>query len=141
MEAMGEHVGWYDFTDVSTGFFDGAKHRLGGLANGRIEYKVFDAEKDPLEQGFEAESYDLIIASNVTHATRRIENTLYRVRALLRPGGGFMLLEITNHKVFYNIIFGVFEGWRAGYDEGRKSPHCRRPPNDQSTSQRGVHQR
>ncbi|KAK4461021.1 polyketide synthase [Cladorrhinum samala] len=120
LEAMGEYVGRYDFTDVSTGFFEGAKHRLGSLANGRVEYKVFDAERDPIEQGFEPESYDLVIASNVIHATRRIDDTLRRVRALLRPGGRFMLLEITNHKVFYNIIFGVFEGWWAGYDEGRK---------------------
>ncbi|KAK4169040.1 polyketide synthase [Cladorrhinum sp. PSN259] len=120
LEAIGEYVGQYDFTDLSTGFFEAAKQRLGGLASGKVEYKVLDAEKDPLEQGFKAESYDLVIASNVIHATRRIDDTLRRVRSLLRPGGRFFLLEITEYQVFYNIIFGTFEGWWAGYDEGRK---------------------
>lgn len=112
-------VGRYDFTDLSSGFFESARARLGELAKS-VDFKPLNIENDPQEQGFEGGDYDLIIASNVLHATKRIDDTLSNVRSLLRPGGRLMLLEVTSYQVFYNIIFGVFEGWWAGYDEGRR---------------------
>ncbi|KAL4962931.1 type I polyketide synthase [Aspergillus stella-maris] len=112
----------YDFTDLSPGFFEPCKERLGDLAD-VVEFKVFDASRDTQEQGFEEGSYDLIVASNVIHATPRIDETLRNIRPLLKPGGKFMLMEITQYSVFANMIFGLFEGWWSGYDEGRtRSP-------------------
>nr|UWV21338.1 polyketide synthase 5 [Chaetomium globosum] len=117
--ALKGRVGRYDFTDVSPAFFENAKKRLGPLAES-VEFKVLNVEKDARQQGFEEASYDLIIASNVLHATQRIDETLENVRTLLKPGGRLMLMEITGYRPFYNIIFGVFEGWWAGYGEGRR---------------------
>lgn len=54
----------YSYTDVSAGFFVSAKERFKDFPN--IQYAVLDISKDPVEQGFEAESYDLILASNVS---------------------------------------------------------------------------
>lgn len=54
----------YTFTDISSGFFVAAQERFKEYDS--IEYKVLDISKDPLEQGFEAGAYDLIIASNVS---------------------------------------------------------------------------
>ena len=53
----------YTFTDISSGFFAQAKERFKDYEG--IEYKALDISKDPLEQGFTAGEYDLIIASNV----------------------------------------------------------------------------
>ena len=53
----------YTFTDVSSGFFVQAQERFKEYEG--IEYKVLDVSKDPLEQGFSAGDYDLVIASNV----------------------------------------------------------------------------
>lgn len=53
----------YCYTDISAGFFITAKERFKDFEN--IKYAVLDISKDPVEQGFEAESYDLILASNV----------------------------------------------------------------------------
>ncbi|KAL2843399.1 hypothetical protein BJX68DRAFT_278030 [Aspergillus pseudodeflectus] len=112
----------YDFTDLSTGFFEPAKARLGDLAD-VVEFRVLDAGRDAQEQGFEEASYDLIVACNVIHATPRIDETLRHIRPLLKPGGKFLLLEVTRYSVICNIVFGLFEGWWSGYDEGRtKSP-------------------
>jgi len=60
----------YSFTDISAGFFVAAKERFKDHQN--IEFSVLDISKDPLEQGFEEGSYDLILASNVS--------ILYKVR-------------------------------------------------------------
>lgn len=109
----------YTFTDLSPGFFESAKRKLGDLAE-TVEFKTLDAERDPKEQGFEEGSYDLIIASNVIHACSSINGVLSNMRPLLKPGGRLMLMELTRDTPHYNLLFGVFEGWWAGYNEGRR---------------------
>lgn len=54
----------YVFTDISSGFMAAATERFGHEQC--MEYKVLDITLDPLEQGFDAHSFDLIIASNVS---------------------------------------------------------------------------
>lgn len=53
----------YAVTDISPGFLQSAKSTLADEAN--IEYHTLDISQDPVSQGFESESFDLIIASNV----------------------------------------------------------------------------
>lgn len=54
----------YTYTDVSAGFFPAAKQRFKEYP--AVHYSVLDISKDPLDQGFQPESYDLIIACNVS---------------------------------------------------------------------------
>ena len=53
----------YTFTDISSGFFVQAKERFKDYDG--IEYQALDISKNPLEQGFNAGEYDIIVASNV----------------------------------------------------------------------------
>ena len=53
----------YTYSDISSGFFVQAKERFRDYEG--IEYKNLDVSKNPLEQGFAAGQYDLVIASNV----------------------------------------------------------------------------
>jgi acyl transferase domain-containing protein len=53
----------YTFTDISAGFLTAAKERFAW--RDAMEYAVLDITKDPAEQGFKLQSYDLILASNV----------------------------------------------------------------------------
>jgi len=54
----------YVFTDISTGFFEGAMELFSEHAD-RMVYQTLDIEKDPILQGFEAETFDVVIASGV----------------------------------------------------------------------------
>jgi hypothetical protein len=54
----------YIFTDLSPGFLLPAEKNF--AVHQSMEYKVLDISKDPKEQGFELNSFDLIIASNVS---------------------------------------------------------------------------
>lgn len=54
----------YTYTDISAGFFVAAKERFKNYPG--IEYAVLDISQDPVEQGFEPESFDLVIACNVS---------------------------------------------------------------------------
>ncbi|CZR60866.1 related to polyketide synthase [Phialocephala subalpina] len=109
----------YDFTDISSGFFEKAKPKFEKYA-GYMEYKTLDIENDPAKQGFEIGTYDLVIASNVLHATSRIDATLSNVRKLLKPGGRLILVELTKLRPYLNITFGTLSGWWAGVEDGRK---------------------
>lgn len=107
----------YSYTDISAGFFVPAKERFKDYQN--IKYAVLDISKDPIEQGFEAESYDLILASNVFHATPSINSTLCNVRKLLHPRGRLFLQELTPTWRNINYIMGILPGWWLGAEDGR----------------------
>ena len=56
--------GQYVFTDISSGFMAAAMEKFSNEQC--MEYKVLDITLDPVEQGFDPHSFDLIIASNVS---------------------------------------------------------------------------
>ena len=90
-------------------------------------FKTFDAEKDPLAQGFAEGSYDLVVAFFVIHATSDLERALRHIRKMLRPGG-FLVVgegqEGMNGVASSGFIFGTLPGWWLGTDKGRVlSPH------------------
>ncbi|CAI7590788.1 unnamed protein product [Penicillium glandicola] len=107
----------YVFTDISSGFMAAATERFGHEQG--MEYKVLDITLDPLEQGFDAHSFDLIIASNVLHATPNLHTALSHVHRLLKPNGRFLLHEISPEILIANFTMGVFPGWWLGEDDGR----------------------
>ena len=110
----------YDFTDVSSGFLLSAEEKLADFSR-IVNYSVLDIERPPHEQGFEEGTYDIVVACNVIHATRNVSDSIRHARALLRPGGTFILMEITKDQLYYNLIFGAFPGWWIGAEDGRKS--------------------
>ncbi|KAF4244021.1 hypothetical protein CNMCM8980_010357 [Aspergillus fumigatiaffinis] len=107
----------YTYTDVSSGFFVNAKERFHGRP--RIRYDVLDISQDPIKQGFPAGHYDLIIASNVLHATPYLTETLKHTKTLLKPDGRLLLQELCPVSKWTNFIFGLFSGWWLGKDDGR----------------------
>ncbi|KAI4248190.1 MAG: hypothetical protein LQ352_005995, partial [Teloschistes flavicans] len=110
----------FDFTDISSGFFEKAKE-LFDFAAERMAFRVLDIETDPVTQGFETARYDLIVASNVLHATKDLQVTLSHTRKLLKPGGKLVLYEMTNPDVLRpGFIFGIFPGWWLGEESNRK---------------------
>ena len=110
----------YMYTDISAGFFAEAEARFGD-GGGCIEYRPLDIEKDPIAQGFDAHGYDLLIASNVLHATRYLEETLAHCRDLLAPSGQLIALENLRGLGWMDLTFGQLDGWWRFADSFR--PH------------------
>ena len=110
----------YVYTDISAGFFAEAEARFGD-GGGCIEYRPLDIEKDPIDQGFDSHGYDLLIASNVLHATRYLEETLGHCRDLLAPSGQLIALENLSGLGWMDLTFGQLDGWWRFADDYR--PH------------------
>lgn len=107
----------YTYTDISSGFFVDAKERFHDRS--RIRYDVLDISKDPIKQGFHAGHYDLIIASNILHATPYLTETLKHTKTLLKSDGRLLLQELCPISNWTNFVFGLFPGWWLGKDDGR----------------------
>jgi SAM-dependent methyltransferase len=107
----------YHYTDISAGFFPTAKEKFKQYTG--IEYTVLDISKDVVEQGFEPETYDIVIASNVLHATPSLHSTLTNVRHLLAPGGRLFLQELSPNLRWTNYIMGILPGWWLGEADHR----------------------
>ncbi|KAJ5752227.1 hypothetical protein N7520_009144 [Penicillium odoratum] len=116
-DADSDGRGTYVFTDISTAFFTRAKSKLGKLGS-FLEYKKLDIEVSPEEQGFEPESFDLVVASNVLHATQIMDQTLVHIRKLLKPTGKIAIVEVTNPSLRFGF-WGCLPGWWRGYKDDR----------------------
>lgn len=99
----------YIFTDVSNMFFNRAEQKFRDYPF--VEYKTLDIEKDPEEQGFESHSFDMIVISDVLHATSDLRRSLAHVQKLLASEGLLVLLELVRAERFADMVFGLTEGW------------------------------
>ncbi|KAI3394645.1 hypothetical protein diail_2455 [Diaporthe ilicicola] len=111
----------YTFTDISPGFFPAMQSDPSSQANHML-FKVLDIAKDVSAQGFEKNSYDLVVASMVLHATPSLATTLSNIRSLLRPGGYLVVQEVQpvgRVPASVGTVFGAFPGWWEGAGEGR----------------------
>ncbi|WXC66012.1 hypothetical protein SNK03_011796 [Fusarium graminearum] len=109
----------YTYTDISSGFFEEARNTFTHWEP-YMDFKTLDVEGDPLKQGFQPETYDVIVASNVLHATKQMDVTMEHVRQLLRPGGSLILVENSPKGAVIGLIFGTLSGWWAHEDEFRE---------------------
>jgi NADPH:quinone reductase-like Zn-dependent oxidoreductase/SAM-dependent methyltransferase/NAD(P)-dependent dehydrogenase (short-subunit alcohol dehydrogenase family)/aryl carrier-like protein len=99
----------YVFTDLSNHFFNKAQEKLRDYPF--VRYQKLDIEKDPREQEFAEHSFDLVIASQVLHATTDLRQSLGHVRQLLASEGLLVLLEAVQSARWFDLVFGLTEGW------------------------------
>ncbi|KAL8750373.1 MAG: hypothetical protein Q9184_006446, partial [Pyrenodesmia sp. 2 TL-2023] len=122
LRELDDAFGSYCYTDISTGFFNVAQETF-RTHEAKMTFKALDIEKDIGEQGFDEQTYDLLIANLVVHATKKLEDTMRNLRRLLKPGGYLLLLEITdNEPLRFGFIFGGLPGWWLGHEERPLSP-------------------
>ncbi|KAL1841095.1 hypothetical protein VTJ49DRAFT_7426 [Mycothermus thermophilus] len=133
-----EAVGLYEFTDVSSGFFEKARERFEGWGD-VMRFRKLDVENDVVEQGFEEGGYDVVVACQVLHATRNMERTMRNVRRLLRPGGKLFIMDTTRDQMDVQFVFGFLPGWWLSEEEERKfSPSLTVPMWDRALNRTGF---
>jgi NADP-dependent 3-hydroxy acid dehydrogenase YdfG/SAM-dependent methyltransferase len=108
----------YIYSDVSLRFT-----RFGNSEFGSkypfTEFRTLDVERDAEEQGYAAGSIDVVLGSNVLHATRNLGKTLGNIKHLLKTNGWLVINEVTQAKEFLTLTFGLLEGWWVYEDDIR----------------------
>lgn len=91
------------------------------------QYKPLDIESEPVAQGFDSHTYDLVIAANVLHATRDLGETLAHCRELLAPSGQLIALEALRQRSWQDLTFGLLDGWWR-FDDAYRPNHALATP-------------
>ncbi len=111
----------YLFTDISNGFIHTAEQQFAD--NPKVQFALFDLEQDPATQELPMRRFDIIVAANVIHATRDIAQSLNHIQKLLLPGGLLMLVESTLKQDWWDIVFGLTDGWWRFEDTDLRPDH------------------
>ncbi|KAJ3578713.1 hypothetical protein NPX13_g1851 [Xylaria arbuscula] len=97
----------YTVTDIGTSFVSKAKARWGSIEG--MNFVVLDIEEE-MPEGFRGK-YDIVVGTNVVHATTDRTATCRRLRDALGPGGVLVLSELTRPINWYGMCFGLLDGW------------------------------
>ncbi|HJR00339.1 MAG TPA: type I polyketide synthase [Methylomirabilota bacterium] len=111
----------YVFTDVSPAFTARAAETFTAPF---LTFRTLDIERQPDQQGFAGERFDIVLAANVLHATRDLRQSLAHVGHLLEGHGLLILLEGTARQRWVDLTFGLTEGWWRFTDVDLRPTHA-----------------
>ena len=75
-----------------------------GVMNNDVTFKTLSIEKELTSQGFEGETFDMIVVSNPLRA-QDDEKTLTNMKNLLKPGGRLCLLNVARPATGLSMVF------------------------------------
>jgi acyl transferase domain-containing protein/SAM-dependent methyltransferase/aryl carrier-like protein len=105
----------YTFTDLSGSLVAAARKTFAGRTN--MKFQVIDIEKEPVESL--RNKFHVIISTNCIHATRNLELSTRHIRQMLCPGGFLSLVEFTRNMYWFDLVFGLLDGWWF-FEDGRE---------------------
>lgn len=106
-------LGHYDITDGSAGYLKEAEKLLDQWKH-LLSFKELNIHRDPVQQGFASESYDIVVAANASQDLLNTKDSFANIRKLLKPHGKLMILATNQPKPFTGLIFGMLLGWWQG---------------------------
>ncbi|KJH66470.1 SDR family NAD(P)-dependent oxidoreductase [Chromobacterium violaceum] len=121
LEPLADGIGEYCYTDLSRAFL---RHGESRFAANRPYFRTraLDIGQPAETERQEDSGYDIVIATNVLHATANMRRTLSRAKSLLRGGGLLVVNELIRKTAAATATFGLLEGWWLYDDAGLRIP-------------------
>lgn len=113
-EDYSKYIEEYCFTDISQTFLDTASPQFDKYTF--MKYKKLNIEENIEAQGYDSFSYDLVLATNVLHATKNIKKTIRNSKCLLKKNGQIIINELSENSILTHLTFGLLEGWWLSED-------------------------
>ncbi|KAI0156338.1 hypothetical protein BJ166DRAFT_594225 [Pestalotiopsis sp. NC0098] len=104
----------YTFTDISSSLVQTAKRKFAHYDC--MKYATLDIERPPPAEYLG--QYDIVLATNCIHATSDLRGSMRGIHALLKPEGFVALVEFTQRMPWFDMVFGLLEGWWL-FQDGR----------------------
>ncbi|CAM5260603.1 3-ketoacyl-CoA thiolase [Streptomyces alboniger] len=111
----------YWYTDLSPAFLDQAERRF-GPGRDYLRYGRWDVTQEGAGERLTGGGCDVVVATNVLHATPDIRLVLRNLAAALRPGGVLVVNEVTRKSAVLTLTFGLLDGWWLYDDEDVRLP-------------------
>jgi acyl transferase domain-containing protein/acyl carrier protein/2-polyprenyl-3-methyl-5-hydroxy-6-metoxy-1,4-benzoquinol methylase len=107
----------YYFTDLSKGFILNAEKEARQRGFSFMKFGVFDISKNSQQQGYQKQSFDIILGLDVVHATKNVAKTVQNLNDLLVSNGLLFLIETVKSQCWTDLVWGLAEGWWY-FDDG-----------------------
>ena len=105
----------YTFTDISGALVNAAKKKFSGVKE--MKFMTLDCDRAPdLDLH---NKYHVIIATNCIHATTNATASAANLAPMLRSDGVFCLVEFTKGLYWFDLVYGLLDGWWL-FSDGRK---------------------
>lgn len=104
----------YTFTDISSALVSQVKKTMSAYPCMRYATVNCEVPPEPEHLG----RYDCIISTNCVHATGHAVSSLSNLRRMLRPNGVMALVEFTNGMYWFDLVYGLLDGWWL-FSDGR----------------------
>ncbi|HEY0603975.1 MAG TPA: SDR family oxidoreductase [Herpetosiphonaceae bacterium] len=101
----------YHVTDIGRSFVLQAQKHAAEAGYDFMRFDTLNIAQDPIMQGFEPHTFDIILAAEVIHATPDIVATLGNLQQLLVPNGALCIIEATRIERWANLVWGLLDGW------------------------------
>lgn len=105
----------YTFTDISSSLVSAAKRKF--QKYDCMKYSTVNIEVEP--PAHYHGQFDVVLSTNCIHATKNLPASLKNINKLLRPQGFVALVEFTSRMFWFDLVFGLLEGWWR-FDDGRE---------------------
>ena len=105
----------YTFTDLSSSMVGAARRKF--ARHEFMQYATLDIEESPPPHHIG--QYDIVISTNCIHATHDLTKSCTNIRKMLRPDGILCLVELTQNLFWFDLVFGLLEGWWL-FEDGRE---------------------
>lgn len=105
----------YTFSDLSGALVAAARKKFAGRSN--MHFTVIDIESAPPAELLG--KHHVVLSTNCIHATRNLTRSTSNIRQLLRPDGFVSLVEFTRNIFWFDLVFGLLDGWWL-FEDGRK---------------------
>lgn len=105
----------YTFTDISMALVSQAKRNFSSYP--QMRFMTFDCDRPAppeLQQKFH-----IVISTNCIHATSNLTVSTSNILRTLREDGALCLLEFTRNLYWFDLVFGLLEGWWL-FSDGRQ---------------------
>ena len=105
----------YTFTDISQSLVTQAKRNFSSFP--QMRFMTFDCDR-PAPQELQGK-FHIVISTNCIHATSNITTSTTNILPTLRDDGVLCLVEFTRNLYWFDLVFGLLEGWWL-FSDGRQ---------------------
>lgn len=105
----------YTFTDISASLVNQARKLFSRYST--MKFMTLDCDAAPPPEL--RKTMDVVIATNCIHATKNATSAATNVASLLREDGVFCLVEFTKGLYWFDLVYGLLDGWWA-FSDGRQ---------------------
>ncbi|KAI4123893.1 MAG: hypothetical protein LQ338_005067 [Usnochroma carphineum] len=105
----------YTFTDISQSLVSQAKKNFSSYP--QMKFRTFDCDR-PAPQELHGQ-FHIVISTNCIHATSNITTSTTNINPILRDDGALCLVEFTRNIYWFDLVFGLLEGWWL-FSDGRQ---------------------